>query len=355
MSSCCQTEDKQDGHSQGKKRRDWLLIGSLTVIVAALAVHASGVNVPYLSMFSHAVYSMVSVMWWGIAAGIVAVGVMQRVPREYFNAMLGRGDTLGGILRAAAAGLVLDLCSHGILMVGAKLYERGASLAQVMTFLIASPWNSISLTFILIALIGWQWTLVFIAASALIAIFTGLIYVQLIKRGILPGNPNTVDLPEGFNVFADAKQRLKHFKPGRAFFVNIVRDGFVEGRMVMRWLFFGLILAALVRTFVPTDMLTQYFGPSLMGLLLTLLVTTVIEVCSEGSTPVGAELVTRAGAPGNGFAFLMAGVATDYTEIMVLREITKSWKIALSLPLVTVPQVLALGYVMNMFGATPGG
>jgi len=58
----------------------------------------------------------------------------------------------------------------------------------------------------------------------------------------------------------------------------------------------------------------------------------------------------RAGAVGNGFTFLLAGVATDYTEIMVLKETTKSWKTAFFLPLVTVPQVLAIGYLLNGLG-----
>lgn len=43
----------------------------------------------------------------------------------------------------------------------------------------------------------------------------------------------------------------------------------------------------------------------------------------------------------------MTGVATDYTEIMVIKDATKSWKIALFLPLVTVPQVIVLGYIIN--------
>jgi uncharacterized membrane protein YraQ (UPF0718 family) len=348
MSSCCEVQKDEHGHVH--PRKDWLLRGSLTIIALALVVHFAHIELPYVTMFGHAVYSLLAVMWWGIAAGIVAVGLMQRVPREYFNSMLGRGDTFGGIIRAAIAGLVLDLCSHGILMVGAKLYERGASLAQVMTFLIASPWNSISLTFILIALIGWQWTLVFIGASAVIAIITGMIYIVLIKRGILPDNPHKTDLPVDFDIKADAKERLKGFKFNGKFVASVLRDGFVEGKMVMRWLFFGLILAALIRTFVSTDLLTEYFGPTMIGLLLTLLATTIIEVCSEGSTPVGAELVTRAGAPGNGFTFLMAGVSTDYTEMLVLREATKSWKIALSLPLLTVPQIIVLGYIMNVVG-----
>ena len=57
--------------------------------------------------------------------------------------------------------------------------------------------------------------------------------------------------------------------------------------------------------------------------------------------------MNRARAPGNGFTFLMAGVATDYTEVMVVKDTTKSWKIALLLPLLTVPQVLVIGWLMN--------
>ena len=348
MSSCCSVDKDEHGHVH--PRKDWLLRGSLTIIALALISYFTGIKIPYAEHFGHAVFNLLSVMWWGIAAGIIAVGVMQRIPREYFNALLGRGDTFGGIMRAAAAGVVLDLCSHGILMVGAKLYERGASLAQVMTFLIASPWNSLSLTLILIALVGLPWTLVFIGGSVVIAVVTGFLYIMLVKKGVLPDNPNKMDLPVGFDLKADAKERLKGFKFNMAYVRGVVKDGFIEGKPVMRWLFFGLILAALVQTFVSTETLTQYFGPTMLGLFLTLLATTIIEICSEGSSPVGAELVTRAGAPGNGFTFLMAGVSTDYTEMLVLREVTKSWKIALSLPLLTVPQVLVLGYIMNAFG-----
>jgi uncharacterized membrane protein YraQ (UPF0718 family) len=121
--------------------------------------------------------------------------------------------------------------------------------------------------------------------------------------------------------------------------------------MVFRWLLFGVVLAVLIRAIVPMDLYQNYFGPTVIGLLLTLVAATIIEVCSEGSTPIAADLLTRAAAPGNGFTFLMAGVATDYTEIMVLKDITKSWKIALFLPLITLPQVLLIGWILNMASA----
>ena len=65
------------------------------------------------------------------------------------NFLINAARQAPGLLRAALAGVFLDLCSHGILAVGMKLYERGASAGQVMTFLLASPWNSFSLTLIL--------------------------------------------------------------------------------------------------------------------------------------------------------------------------------------------------------------
>jgi uncharacterized membrane protein YraQ (UPF0718 family) len=347
--SCCAGKEDNAGHDHGKPAFDYILWGSVTVILTAITAYYAGLNIPHMEHFVHSVFEFLGAMWWGILIGLIVVGIMNRVPKEYFQALLGRGDTASGIFRAALAGLLLDMCNHGILMIGAKLYERGASLAQVMTFLIASPWNSLSLTIILISLIGLKWTLLFIACSAVIAIVSGFIFMALVKHGILPDNPNKMDMPENFSILADAKTRLKNFKFTPRFLMEVLTGGLHEARILLRWLLLGVIIAAAVRTFVPHETFTEWFGPTLFGLGMTLIATTIIEVCSEGSAPIAADILTRAAAPGNAFAFLMAGVATDYTEMLVLRDVTKSWKIAFFLPLVTVPQVLALGYIMNMF------
>ena len=355
MSSCCPSKNNSNEHGHShKKKFDFILWGSLAVIVICYALaEANAYNlfvtpIPYFGEIYATSYEFLRKMWWGVALGIFFVGIMHKIPKEYFNAVLGKGDSFSGLLRATIAGLLLDLCNHGIIMVGAKLYERGASLAQVMAFLIASPWNSISLTIILISLIGLKWTLAFIIGSALIALFTGLIYQKLIRAGILPDNPNTIDLPKDFDLKQDTKQRLKTFKPSMSFFVSIAKAGIKESGMLIRWLLFGVVIAACLRTFIPAEMFTQWFGPTAFGLLITLIIATILEVCSEGSAPIASEIMHGANAPGNAFTFLMAGVATDYTEIIIIRETTKSWLIALSLPLITVPQIILLSIIINM-------
>ena len=128
-------------------------------------------------------------------------------------------------------------------------------------------------------------------------------------------------------------------------------DGIKESRMVLRWIFFGIFLAGLVRAFFSPETFGTWFGPTLGGLGLTVLVATTMEVCFEGSTPIAADLLTRSSALGNGFPFLMTGVSTDYTEIMVLKETTGSLKLSLFLPLVTVPQVVAFAWLLNSVAA----
>ena len=106
-------------------------------------------------------------------------------------------------------------------------------------------------------------------------------------------------------------------------------------------------MAALIRAYVPSHIFMQYFGPTFGGLLLTLVFATIIEVCSEGSSPIAFEIFNKVGTLGNPFVFLMAGVVTDYTEIgLIWSNIGK--KTAIWLPIVTVPMVLLLGYLFNI-------
>ncbi|GGY35073.1 hypothetical protein GCM10011297_05160 [Bacterioplanes sanyensis] len=303
----------------------------------------------WLATMFHTSFEMVNAMWWGILMAAFFVGLLTRVPRELVMSVLGRGGSKRGLLRATAAGLLLDLCNHGILMIAMKLYERGASIGQVMAFLIASPWNSLTLTLILIGLIGLPLTLTFIAGSMVIALISGWIFDRLVERQVLPANPNQVEFQQ-LPFWPTLKSSWSGYDWRPTALASLFWQGLKDSRMVLRWIVFGIVLIALVRAFVPPEAFSTWFGATVGGLFMTLLVTTILEVCSEGSSPIAADLVNRAGAPGNAFTFLMAGAATDYTEIMSLKDTTRSWKIALFLPLVTVPQVLLVGYLLNLFG-----
>ena len=118
--------------------------------------------------------------------------------------------------------------------------------------------------------------------------------------------------------------------------------------MVLWWIMFGVFLASLAAAYLPADFMHQYMGATILGLLITLLIATVIEICSEGSAPLAFEIYRQTGALGNSFTFLMAGVVTDYTEIGLIWQ-NIGWRTAVWLPIITVPQVIILAILANMF------
>ncbi|MDN3639786.1 permease [Simiduia curdlanivorans] len=344
--SCCPSDVE---HSHG--RVDYLLWGGLFLISLLYGLSLSSVvgvdHDAALSIAAHTVYELINTMWWGVLLAALFVGLLAVVPQTLILGLLGQGGSKTGVIRATAAGLLLDLCSHGVLMVGMQLYKRGASLGQVMAFLIATPWNSLSLTIIMVALIGLQWTLCFIFFSLLIALVTGFWIDSLVTKGKLASNPNHMELPADYRWRTEFAQAWRRIEWRFGLIPELLWGGLKGSAMVIRWLFVGVLLAAAVRAFVDVSVFAQWFGPSLLGLAVTLVAATIIEVCSEGSTPLAAELVTRASAPGNAFTFMMAGVSTDYTEIMSLKDTTQSWRLALALPLYTLPQILLVGWLLN--------
>jgi uncharacterized membrane protein YraQ (UPF0718 family) len=357
--SCCSAENIEnmpqkshgpDHHDQGIDLMFW---GSFVVVsilyFLGMFFPEKIEHLPWLTAMAHTSHNMVHDMWWGIVIGALFIGLLAKIPRVFIISLLGEGGTTLGLLRATGAGVLLDLCSHGILMIATKLYERGASAGQTIAFLLASPWNSFSITLILVGVIGLKWTLAFIGFSMLIAIATGWVFDRLVDKKILPSNHNKLPISENFSFWNEAKNSLSKTTFNLSFYKDLVITGFKDSKMVVRWLLFGILLAGGLRAFLDPSQFEQYFGPTVFGLIVTIFIATVIEVCSEGSTPIAADILNRASAPGNSFAFLMAGVATDYTEVMILKDTTKSWKLALFLPLVTVPQVTLVAYLINTY------
>ena len=301
--SCCGSD------TAAPRRIDWFLWASAALAVLGYGWHliAGGETHGAMDHFAMGVFELFNIMWWGIVLGIVFVGLLDRVPRDVIIAALAGERRTTGILRATAAGVAFDLCSHGILMVGMKLYERGATIGQTVAFLLASPWNSFSLTIILIALIGWWYTLLFILLSAVIAVATGYLFDLLVARGRLPDNPARTLSGPAPALWPAIRAWLAGKRFTLAMLPEIARAGLSGSRTVLRWLLFGVVLAAAIRALVPAEVFTDWFGPTLLGVVLTLVAATIIEVCSEGATPIAADLVSRAAAPGNGFVFLMGG------------------------------------------------
>lgn len=310
---------------------------------------------PFLNPFYDAFINYLQLIWWAILIGFIIGGIIDFfVPRTYIEKYLSRHQKRT-IIYSIIFGFLMSACSHGILAIAIALYKKGASTSSVIAFLLASPWANLPITFLLFGFFGTN-ALFIIFSAIMIAFITGIIYLQLEKKGMVEcshcSQGEDREVLKDFSITSDIKKRWNNYSfTGK----NILKaiKGTLQGswaltKMVLWWLIIGMLMAAFARAFIPHDLFIEYMGPTFVGLVITLIFATIIEVCSEGSSPLAFEIFTQTGAFGNSFTFLMAGVATDYTEIgLIWHNIGK--KAALWLPIITVPQILILAFIFNTF------
>lgn len=329
----CQMEHEHRKMRHWFKEPLFIVIGIIWMVyLLHLALSISGIYIlaPLFAKF----FDYLRLTWWAILLGLLIGSLIEiLVPEELMANLLARGKR--SILIAVLLGFVASACSHGILAIAISLYKKGASTASTLAFLLAAPWANLAITILLFALFGIK-ALYIIGGAILVAIIAGFIFQILESRGLIEG---VKIKPKG--------GKIKWRWPGWSSLAREVKNSIWSlTKMVVWWILLGFFLASALGAFIPEHIFHRFFGPSLLGMLATLVLASVIEVCSEGSAPLAFELFQKTGAFGNAFVFLQAGVATDFTEIgIVLTNIGK--RAAIALLLVTVPLILLLGFIFN--------
>jgi len=332
-----------------EKKKPWYFSGLFLVSVLTLALIGVSFVFPSMEAFRRTLGDYARVMFWPVLAGFLIGGLIDHyVPREYISKHLSIPKKRT-IFYSVGLGFLMSACCHGILAISMEIYKKGASGPAVVSFLLASPWANLPITVLLFGFFGAKAFLIVFGAIS-IALITGLLMQLLDRAGWIERNRHSVEVEEGFSIWKDILRRFcehefSHENFRKAF--RGVAGGAIDlAVMVLPWILVGILLGGLVSTFVPQHVFHHYFGPTLLGLLITLALATVLEVCSEGTSPLAFTIYRETGAFGNAFAFLMGGVVTDVTEIgLVWKNLgprTALWMLAISLP-----QVVVLGWMLN--------
>jgi len=86
---------------------------------------------------------------------------------------------------------------------------------------------------------------------------------------------------------------------------------------IVAWLLIGLLFAAAVTTFVPTDFLTKW-GHGLPAMLIMVLAGIPMYVCATASTPIAAGLMLAGVSPGAALVLLLTGPATNVASLGII-------------------------------------
>jgi len=286
--ACCHQANKKGLH------RNKLFLVFVFTLVLVLLLYVFPVFIAFRKVLFHYLLSI----WWAVALGLFLGGLIDHyLPREYISKILARKSPLT-ILNAVCLGFLISACSHGILALSIQLHKKGASNPAVVSFLLASPRVNFAVTMMLLSLFGLKGLFIIIAAI-IIAINTGFIFMFLERKGLIEKNKNIVQVSEEYSIRHDFRIRLANHKINKdsiaVDFKGVVKGALALSEMVLWWIILGVLIASLAGAYIPMHFFHKFMGPTLLGLIVTLILATVIEVCSEGSSPLAFEIYRQTG------------------------------------------------------------
>lgn len=218
-----------------------------------------------------------------------------------------------GVLWATLTGMLIPICSCGSIPLGIGLYHSGAYLGPTLAFMTSSPMINPIAIILCYGLLGPEIATVYVITGFVAPMIIGLIA----------------------NRFAGDELYLKREDNGTQRIQLEMEKPSVPRRILMglRWSFselalmigkytvLGMLTAALIFSIFPQTAIQRYLGdPSFISLLGITVIAAVMYVCAVGHIPFIAAIVASGAAPGVAITFLMAGAATNISELITINR-----------------------------------
>ena len=241
-----------------------------------------------------------------VLLGFLIAGVMHAfIPQRTFARHLS-GTSWKSVIKSAAIGIPLPLCSCGVLPTAIAMRRNGASGAASTSFLISTPQTGVDS-------IAATWSLLgpaFAVLRPLAALITAVLGGMAVGKSERTTKKETCQAEE--KVANETKSISRKC-------VDAIRYGFIDlVGSIGGWLVMGLIIAALITVYVPADFFSALGSKPLLSMITVLVIAVPMYVCATGSIPIALSLVLKGLSPGTAFVLLMAGPAANFASFTLI-------------------------------------
>jgi len=301
------------------------------------------------------------------------------LPTRFLHKHLTKNDT-GAIVKAAALGAPLPLCSCGVIPAAMGLRRAGASKSATTSFLVSTPETGVDSVFITYALMGPFMAIVRPLAALFSALTAGTLVNLFDREEAVPNKPDSFHSDEAqpetkvcasnhcgtaSALKTDNEQAMRCEDTQANTAVTALSQNQTSGNTnstgaapdspsccssahgseitepkagvlekawqgihyaftelldnIIGWLFIGIIFAAAVKAFVPDDFLTQW-GTGWLAMIVMLAAGIPMYVCASASTPIATGFLLAGVSPGAVLVYLLAGPATNMATLGVINK-----------------------------------
>ncbi len=309
----------------------------------------------YISIFLNSLVMLSNSMSPYILFGLLFAGILhEMVPESLVTKHLGR-ESISSVIKATLFGVPLPVCSCGVIPLAASIKKSGASRGATLSFLISTPITGVDSILATYGMFGWAFTLYRVFTSMFIAMVAGILTNIFDKEEeVKPKfslSPLTSVAPKVESCCStstccsssDEKAKFSVTKAMKYGFFTLLGD-------IAKPLFWGLIIGALISSFIPqnlSDILVEY---SWLSYLIVIAIAVPMYVCATASLPIAAALMLSGVSAGAAFVFLSAGPATNTVTIGVVKNMLGKRSMMIYLATITAGSVifgLGLDFLFN--------
>ncbi len=278
---------------------------------------------------------------WLLASFVLAGILRQFLDPAKFQKTLGNKG-ISAVVKATLSGMLLPICSCGVIPLGLGMYYTGAYLGPTLAFMVATPIINPAAILLAYGLLGPQIASVYLAAGFIIPILIGMTANYLSGDEIhAPGFDAQMEMPvlEGEEK-ASLTKRIA---------IGLNWGLFDLGNMVSKYIVWGVLLAGIFITAIPQHLIQSYLGnPGMISILGIAIMGSVVYVCAVGHIPFVAALVASGAAPGVAITFLMTGAATNLPELISMYKMIGKRAVIIYSSLVVISSLI-IGWLVNQW------
>lgn len=252
-----------------------------------------------------------------------------------------------GYLLGAIFGAITPFCSCSSIPVFLGFTSAGIPLGITIAFLITSPLINEVAVLLLMSLLGWKFTLLYVAAGMTVGMLGGLLLDAMKAERWLQSFAAEA-LVRGRQMIASnavsTTQRVLSLSERHQFAKAEAIEIF--GR-VWKWVIIGVGLGAALHGFVPEGWIETHLGQGQWwSVPVAVLIGIPLYSNATGIIPVMESLLANGLPIGTTLAFCMSTVAASFPEFILLKQVMQ-WRLLALLLVVLLTAFTLVGWMFN--------
>lgn len=265
---------------------------------------------------------------------------------ERIRDYLAKNNKFFGYIMGSTFGAITPFCSCSSIPVFLGFTSAGIPVGITMSFLLTSPLINEVAVLLLLSLVGWEITIIYVLIGMTVGIaggiFLDLIRAEQLLQPFALKAYQTASIP---NNTPEIQPKLSYIQR-HSFAKKEVLDIF--GR-VWKWVFIGVALGSALHGFVPNLWFEENLGNGQWwSVPFAVLAGIPLYSNATGIIPIMESLIVKGLPLGTTLAFCMSTVAASFPEFILLKQVM-TWKLLAIIFILLLISFTITGWLINIF------